>query len=342
MTNDENYLRAVEFRRPEWIPVNISIMPATWQKYREALEDVVLRHPVLFGPMEKGERDFDHLPHDYRQGEWTDDWGCVWRNLSDGMIGQVVGHPLADWDNFDSYTPPDPLGGVDWDEQKRNFDEAKKRGNLARGSVGNLFHQSTFLRGYEGLMTDIAADSPAIHQLLAMLTEYIMKQVRKQLEIGADMVGLGDDLGINDRLAISPAHFRRYFGPCYATIFGACRDAGAHVYLHTDGRIVDIMEDLIDYGVTVLNPEEQPNGLDEIAARCKGRICIDLTVAQQRMPFMTASETFSYFKEIVTKLGSKEGGLILLVEIEPDVPLENIKWILQAAERYRTCWSSAP
>ena len=35
------------------------------------------------------------------------------------------------------------------------------------------------------------------------------------------------------------------------------------------------------------------------------------------------------------KLGAKEGGLMWYVEIDPDVPLENIEAIFQAVEKYR-------
>ncbi|MFQ6114355.1 MAG: uroporphyrinogen decarboxylase family protein, partial [bacterium] len=167
-----------------------------------------------------------------------------------------------------------------------------------------------------------------------------MKLVEKFLEVGANMMRFGDDSGNQTSLPMSPEHFRKYLGPCYAKIFGACRKAGAHVYLHTDGHIVEIMEDLIKYGVTILNPEDYPNGLDAIASKCKGKVCVDLTLAQQYFPFLTPEEIFDYFEEVVVKLGAKEGGLMWYVEIDPDVPLENIEAIFQAVEKYRCYYSS--
>lgn len=59
MTETENYLRAAEFRYPEWIPFNVNLMPGTWKKYRVELEELVMRHPLIFGSYEKGSRDFD-------------------------------------------------------------------------------------------------------------------------------------------------------------------------------------------------------------------------------------------------------------------------------------------
>lgn len=75
----------------------------------------------------------------------------------------------------------------------------------------------------------------------------------------------------------------------YARLYGVCREAGAHVYLHTDGNILDIMEDLMEYGVTILNPEDDPNCLDAMAEKCKGKVCVDLTFAQQYFPFLSIS-----------------------------------------------------
>jgi len=335
MTETENYLRAAEFRYPQWIPFNVNLMPGTWQKYRENLEELVMCHPLIFGSHEKGSRNFDNIPDSYQEGEYTDEWGCVWRNVHSGLMGQVVFHPLADWNNFKNYEPPDPLAERDWETTKKQFEEDKKEGKLARAGGGSMFHRLCFLRGFENLMIDIATDSPALHELINMVFQYNIKQVEKLLEIGANMIHFGDDLGIQNRLPMSPEHFRKYLGPCYARIFGACRKAGAHVYLHTDGNILEIMEDLIEYGVTILNPEDYPNGLDAIASKCKGKVCVDLTFAQQYFPFLTPQRIFNYFEEVVVKLGSKEGGLMWYVEIDPDVPLENIEAIFQAVEKYR-------
>ncbi len=44
----ENYLRALEFRYPEWIPITFDLMPSVWQRYGRQLEEVVLRHPLIW------------------------------------------------------------------------------------------------------------------------------------------------------------------------------------------------------------------------------------------------------------------------------------------------------
>ena len=62
MDDRENWLRAVEFRYPEWIPCRVDISPRNWKQYRADAERIVLDHPRLFEPFEAGSRDYDDMP----------------------------------------------------------------------------------------------------------------------------------------------------------------------------------------------------------------------------------------------------------------------------------------
>ncbi|MCB0115940.1 MAG: hypothetical protein KDD84_17690, partial [Caldilineaceae bacterium] len=81
-----NYLKALYFDSPEWTPCRVSLMPATWMKYREDLEEIVLAHPHIFPGYAKGTQDFDAIPSPlYEAGEHTDCWGIVWNNIEQGL-----------------------------------------------------------------------------------------------------------------------------------------------------------------------------------------------------------------------------------------------------------------
>lgn len=57
MDSRENYLRAVRFERPEWIPMVFYISPACWRHYESsALEDLVASHPRLFDGVDPAKR----------------------------------------------------------------------------------------------------------------------------------------------------------------------------------------------------------------------------------------------------------------------------------------------
>jgi uroporphyrinogen decarboxylase len=338
----DNYLRAAEFRYPKWIPCSVSIMPATWKKYREDVEKIVLDHPKVFPGYKKGARNFDDVGLNHREGRHTDNWECVWDNIYEGLAGQVVGHPLENWDALETYEAPDPLTQgergpqVNWESAKENIKRAKQNGNLAAGGLshGFMFMRLFYLRGFENLMIDIATGDPRLRKLIDFVLDHNMKLVNKWLELGVEMVSGGDDLGTQKGLPISPRHFQKYLTPCYAQIFGTCRDAGALVYLHTDGHIMEAMDDLIECGVTIINPQIRPNTFEELAKIAKGKVCINLDLDRQLFPFATPQEIRDHIRKAIDVLGADEGGLMLHAECAPDVPLENIETICNAFEEW--------
>ena len=312
ISQEDNYFRAVEWRTPAWIPVAVSLMPATWRKYREALEDVVVRHPRLFGEYERGSKDFDEVGGLYREGEQTDEWGCVWRNIEPGLDSLCVHHPLEDWSALATYTPPKP-----------------EADGLPHGF---MYMKLYYLRGFENFMMDLVDEPPELRRLIDMVLDYNLAVVRKMVTKKRRMYHFGDDLGMQDRLAMGPELWRRYMKPCFAAIYAPCREAGAHVYMHTDGHVLPIIGDLIECGVTVLNPQIRANGLDGLVAECKDKVCVHLDLDRQLFPFCTPSDIREHVREAIAKLGQKRGGLMLNAECEPDVPLDNIEAICQTLE----------
>jgi len=158
VTNRENYLRTLEFKHPEWIPCGVGFAPLTWRTYRKDLEKIVLEHPKIFSDYKEGSANFyDEMPPVYKKGYFKDNWGCVWHTEEEGLEGQVVEHPLADWNRLATYQPPDPLtkkerGERDWNKIKADILEQKKKGELTGGDGERLFDRLYFLRGFENLM----------------------------------------------------------------------------------------------------------------------------------------------------------------------------------------------
>jgi len=340
MTERENYLRALEFRDPEWIPCSVDCSPITWKIHREKLEEIVLNHPLIFPYYKKGDTDFDYMPLVYREGErYRDNWGCVWYNAYEGLEGQVVEHPLADWNAFDTYKLPDPMvkserGERDWGEIEKEIEERKRKGLLISGGGERLFDRLYFLRGFENLMMDIATDDPHLVKLIDMLTEYEMKLVKKWLEIGVDVIGFHTDIGTQDALMISPEKFRKYIKPMFKKIFTACRDEGTHVALSSDGCLLEIVDDLVECGVSMHDPQLRANTLEGIARAYKGKMCINLDLDRQMFPFCKPVDIMRQVEEAVEELNSPEGGLMIFGSIYgEDVPLENIEAICRAFEK---------
>lgn len=340
MNERENYIRAIEFRNPQWIPVEVAVLEDAWRKYREDLEKIVLRRPKIFGSYEKGSKDFDECPFHKRKGFRQDNWGCLWHSLEHGNVGQVVEHPLSDWRLLDTYRPPNPLKkgsweDRNWDEVKKGIEERKEKDLLTYGHGEDLFTRLYYLRGFENLMIDIATDDPHLLDLIEMLADYEMKLVDKWLEIGVDRIAFHTDIGTQNGLMISPAKFRKHIKPMFKKIFMTCRNAGTHVFLSSDGCLLEIIDDLVECGVSVHDPQVRANTIEGISKVYKGKLCASVDLDQQKiLPFGTPRDIDKHVKEVVEKLNAPEGGLMLYVEIQRPYPLENIEAIFEALEKY--------
>jgi len=338
----ENYLKAMFFQSPDWIPTTVSIMPATWLKYGPAVEEIVLQHPKLFPSYHIGAFEALSLPRQYQAGRWVDNWGTVWDNIEQGLDSHPVDDeaPLRDWSRLEGYRAPDPetaddwVGPVDWQERARRLAQARQQGELAAGSLnhGFMFMRLHYLRGYANLMLDIATGEPRLGQLVALVRDRAVAIVRRWLELGAEIIFAGDDMGTQKALPISPASWRRYIKPGYQAIVAPCKEAGIPFYLHSDGHILEIIPDLVECGVTAINPQIRANSLEGIKEVAKGKVCINLDLDRQLFPFASKTEIQEHIRTAVEALNSPRGGLMLMAECEPDVPLENIRTICETLE----------
>ncbi len=345
MNNRDNTLRAVRFDAPERIPISFSISPACREHYpQDALGELMAAHPLLFPAFEKSDA---HSTPEYapwrRAGEpYTDSWGCVWETTQNGITGSVVRHALPDWPLFRDYRPPSPdehngWSAVNWKNIRESIAKSKKNGRLARGQLrhGHTFMTLMYLRGYENLIFDMCDEHPQLPALIEMIEEFNIGLVERFLESGIEWMGYPEDLGMQQSPMLSPELFRRYIKPSYKRLVAPARQAGCVIHMHSDGRIRELVDDLVDVGIDVLNLQDLVNGIEWIRANLKGRICIDLDIDRQRITrFGTPAQIDDHVRNAVAQLGSPDGGLMLTYGLYPGVPLENIAALMDAMERH--------
>ena len=338
-----NLLKTIYFDYPEWTICRVGLMPATWEKYGQDLEDLVLAHPRIFPTYEREEKSFGFTDRPmYLRGKHTDCWGTVWDNLEEGLAGLTVSYPLEDWSDLDDYVPPDPLRDdlfgprPPWEEVKRELDQARREGDLAAGGGlphGFMYLRLTDLRGFNNLMMDIATGEPRLWRLIKLVEDYNCVVIDKYLALGAEYMHFGDDLGLQKSLPMSPKTWRKFIKPSYERMFRPCRQDDVPVYLHTDGHVLEIIPDLIEVGVRVLNPQIRANGLQGLQEMAKGKVALNQDLDRQLFPFATPSEIEDHIGMVFEGLYMPEGGLMLYAECEPDIPLENIEAICRTFEK---------
>lgn len=313
----ERLIKAINYDSPDEIPVSSGVLPAAWLKYGEELVRLAKEYPEFLPHIPDLNNLQASFPDTYHLGDHVDEWGCVWSNIDDGMESIVTGHPVPEQEDIFTLEIPKNRDG--------------------RMPHGFMYLRLLDLRGFEESMIDFAEDGEAVQTLIDKVLQYNLNQVQvveERCQPG-QIAYFGDDLGMQNGLAIGAEKWRKYMKPCYAKIYKGLRDKGCYVYMHTDGCIHEIMPDLVECGVNMINPQYRANGLDNLERVCKGKIPINLDLDRQLFPFATPAQLDNHVRECVERMYLPTGGLGLNIEMNYEVPLNNMAAVYDAVRKYR-------
>jgi uroporphyrinogen-III decarboxylase len=166
--------------------------------------------------------------------------------------------------------------------------------------------------------------------------------------MGVDMIWIGDDVGAQDKMLMSPATWRKFLKPRMATFISTLKaiDPQIKIAYHSDGTIYPIIPDLIEIGVDVLNPV-QPKCMDpgKVKQEHGDKLCFWGSIDEQyTLPFGSPAEVQQEVMRRLRTLG-KDGGLIVgpTHHVQLDTPLENFWAMVNAVTKtpYRSLATSS-
>lgn len=342
MTRKENYLKTVRFERPDYIPMTFHINDACFSYYNQGeLLELMSTHKLLFPNYVKPEKiTLEYSNCSKKDFPYTDNFGCVWQTTMDGITGTVTKHPLADWSNFENYQAPNPnvctgIGSIDWDKVKKQIESTPDKLHIGGLRHGHTYLQLCDIRGYQNLTYDMVDEEPKLWKLIKLVEEFNLGIIKHYIDCKVDVMSYGEDLGMQQGPMLSPCHFNTYIKPSYSRIVKPAKEAGMLIHMHSDGDIRNLVDDIIECGIDIINLQDLVNGIDWIAKKFKGKSCVDLDIDRQNITvFGTAFDIEKLIKEEVTKIGSRQGGLMMIYGLYPGVPLENVKALMDAMEKY--------
>lgn len=333
MNPRERVVRAIEMSGPDRIPLTHATLPGAYLRYGTKLAELYRRYPsdvFHVGSATSGEYGPEiGVPS-------LDPWGSQWVRHTDEHKGQAVHGPLESWEALATYEPPD----TDSDEIMARM-ETNLRANGGRKYTyadGDIIWQRMFyLHGYQATLEDLLLCPERCAQLRDMILGVMIRRVRRLCCLAElDGVHFRDDWGTQEGLMISPGLWREFFKPAYAGLFALVRDAGKHVWFHSDGVIDAIIPDLLEIGVQVLNPQVDVIGRQRLASLCGGKICIEGdTDRQHLLPYGTPEQVRAAVRADIDSLGCFNGGYIGRGEMAGDVPLENAVALMDEITRDR-------
>lgn len=319
--------RAIEFRKPDRLPVRFEKLGIS-DVYDLPVNQV--------------------LPWEQESDQNLDEWGCLWVRKGTSNMGQVKGYPLKNWTAMETYEWPNPDNPGLYERIEYGIEECNDRYILIT-VFGLLFERMHFLRGMENVFLDLYSEKERIEKLADRIVEYDLGLIHNlSSRFSSHIQGLGftDDWGTEKGLLINPEMWKEFFKPRYARIFGAIHQAGWHIWMHSCGKVNDIIQDLIDIGVNVINlGQPRVLGIEEIGKRFSGHICfVTLCDIQHTLPFATKTEIFQEAQLLLRHWATEKGGFILSDYGEGEaigVPDEKRKLMLKVFQELDP-WRSDP
>lgn len=346
MTPRERVLTALRRKVPDRVPKHIRPSPALTDSLREAIgtRDIdghfglEIRFVALDGLGE---------PPDVRpylgalpEGAVVGPWGTVSARGSFYHFSRQIApmRDFTDCSELDDY--PFPAFSPDLDVMRSRVAEIQSSGLAAVSSyINGPYEQACGLRGQAEFLADLASKERFAHALLDRITALKCQMARAQAEAGVDVVWIGDDLGMQDRLVFSPETWRAFIRPCLERITSAIREASPDVLIayHSCGHVEPVVGELADAGVQVLESvQPEANDVARLKQEHGDRLSFWGTVGDQSvLPYGTPDEVREQVRTRMETVG-KGGGLMIAPAhvVEPEVPVENVMAFFEAVEEY--------
>ena len=176
--------------------------------------------------------------------------GSIYGRLEGKTKGECVKGALQDgWEGLESYTLP----VIDEEHNKKvhdnNYGQSDKY--VLMGLPIAVFSPIRDIRHMDNALMDILLEPENICALLDRITDLSVEIIGRFAENGADGVMIWDDLGMQHALFFSPDSFREIFKPYYKKLADAIHSHGMDFFVHSCGKVTEIIPDFIEAGVDV-------------------------------------------------------------------------------------------
>lgn len=189
------------------------------------------------------------------------------RSVSGYHAGSQTFHPLQNVHSKQEllkYPFPDVSKSSAVEDLEPKVRELKEQQYTVIGQMSQTILETAYeMRGLEQLMIDFCDRPDYVECLFEKIAEQRLFQASCFIDAGVDVLRIGDDIATQKNLLVSPQLYRERIRPFHASIIARARkrDPGIQVLYHSDGNLTKLLPQLIEIGVTAINPV-QPECMD--------------------------------------------------------------------------------
>lgn len=275
-------------------------------------------------------------------GRVKDEFGIEYEAV--GLYTEAVLRPLAQASSvadIENFQFPDPMAEQRYSLAKTNIDKYAKDYAIVGDLEATVFELAWNLIGLEDFLVGMYTGEAYIEALLDKCADFNLAIAKRLADLGCDMIWLGDDVGMQNNMMMSPDVYERMLYPRLKRVIEGIKGHRSDIKIsyHSCGAISEIIPLLIKAGIDVLNPiQPQAAGMD--IAKLKKEYGQDIAFfggvdVQGVLPNGSVQDVKDEVKNRIEQAG-KGGGYILAPahNIQPDTPLENIYAMYEAVKEF--------
>ena len=221
-----------------------------------------------------------------------------------------------------------------WDEALAKYQRLRETGRYMLFNAYGPWEATWRHRGMDKLLMDIALEPDWLRDMADTYVNLIIDILEHCLSLGMkpDGMFLVEDLGSTRSLLFSPASWRATLGLAFGRLGDYLDRNGIHFWMHSCGAIGPIVDDLVERGLTVLNPLQVAAGMDvvDMHARYAGRLAFFGNIDVHKM----TGPKDVLLEELRRKVPvARQGGFIFHSDhsVPPTVSFECFQWMLDTA-----------
>ncbi len=379
MTSRERVLTAINHEQPDRMPLVIGVNNATGIKMKpykgikniagiQAPDNYIYEWPEL-GTAEIDEETMRRLHCDIRgvldlepeivrkrnrereaHSDCIDSWGSGQTEITPGNWFPGI-HPLAEAktiEDLESYQGwpdmSDPSRVAHVRETARRLAEENQFAIMATPWLLFPFERAHAMQGMEPYLLNMAMDPDFARAMLEKIADHckqLMGHFLEELGDNVDIIKIGDDLGTQNSLMISPKMYRDILKPIHADFISFIKSrTKAKILFHSCGDVAPLIGDFIDIGVDILNPIQTSTGSISDLPSLKKRFGKNMVFcggidSHRILPFGSVEEVRQEVRRVMQSLGPGGGCMIGAVHtVMNDVPPENVLAMVDAVEEF--------
>jgi len=192
------------------------------------------------------------------------------------------------------------------------------------------------LLGTKELIVSFIREPKAISYIFDVLGDLLTEAGKSLIDAGVDGLWAWEDLAYSKGPFISPQHYRKFLAPVHKRMFSVFRKRDLPVIYHTDGEVRMLIPNLIESGVTALQPLEAKAGIDvrELKEKYGNELAFIGNMDVRKLSGTLEDVEEEFMSKV--PVAAEGGGYILHSDhsIPPSVSFENYQYLLKLNKKF--------